>query len=904
MKKAVIGIVAHVDAGKTTLSEAVLYRTGQIRKLGRVDHQDTFLDRDVQERERGITIFSKEVTFQLEQTEVTLLDTPGHVDFSTETERALQVLDYAVLVVSGTDGIQAHTRTLWNLLKRYQIPVFLFINKMDLPTLPKQEILHQLQEELSEGCLDFSSGYENQAESIALLNEEAFFEYEKSGSLSLSVVQNLIRKRILFPCYVGSALKMEGVDDLLKGIDLLTSQKDYPSSFGAKVYKISHDGQERLTFLKVTGGELKVKDRLTYTGADGKPVEEKVHQIRLYQGDRFQNASSLKAGSIGAVVGLSETYPGLGLGKEADTGSPVLDSFLTYEVLTQDGGDIHEAERALRILEEEDPKLHVVWDAHLSELQVTLMGEVQLQVLQRALSDRFHLSVTFGEGHINYRETITQSVEGVGHYEPLRHYAEVHLLLEPLPRGSGVVVDSTCSEDVLDKNFQHLVRTHLLEKEHRGVLTGAPVTDIRITLIAGRSSVEHTVGGDFRQATYRAVRQGLMETKSILLEPYYQFELTLPESSVGRAMTDLDRMKAVFDAPEPYRSGFFLIRGKGPASTMRGYEKEVSIFTKGEGSLALVPLGYERCHNEEEVVSSAGYDPEGDLENSPDSVFCGHGAAILVPWDQVPAYMHIRTPYSLSVTGTLDVGEELDVNRDEGIQSADGKSSANPAGAGKNTRRQENSARPGSLEEDKELMAIFEKTYGPVKSRTMHPFEKPEEDKRAHVEIKEAAKPKEYLLVDGYNILFAWDELKKISRGSLDLARMVLMDLLCGYQSFRQCVVILVFDAYRVPRDKEDVIQYHNISVVYTKEAETADTYIERATYVLEKNHRIRVATSDGAEQVIVLGHGAERISAREFEQEVKEASKEIRETLQSWNESEKESLTQTLNLLDIPKED
>ena len=920
MKKIVVGILAHVDAGKTTLSEAMLYQTGRIRKLGRVDHQDAFLDQEDQERSRGITIFSKQAVLTLSNTELMLLDTPGHVDFSSEMERTLQVLDYAILVISGSDGVQSHTRTLGRLLKRYQIPTFLFINKMDLGHRDQKELLQNIQAELSPSCLDFTENWQSQKENIAVADENVLENFLEEGDLSENTVRDMIAQRKIFPCYFGSALKLIGTERFMADLDRLTVEKQYPDQFGAKVYKIGHDPQgERITYLKITGGSLKVRDQIEGTFEEASRPEssnedeptgwkEKINQIRRYNGGRYITQDQLSAGMIGAVTGLTHTYPGMGLGIEKDSQKPLLDSFLTYQVLPDDSISIHTLEKYLRSLEEEDPQLHVVWNSQLAELHVQLMGKVQLEVLQKLMQERYHVSVAFGPGHIVYRETIRNSVEGVGHYAPLRHYAEVHLLLEPGQRGSGLSIQSKLSTDKLDKNYQHLILTHLSEKPFPGVLTGSLITDIRITLIGGAASVDHTVGGDFMQATWRAVRQGLMQADNILLEPWYDFELTVPESTVGKAITDLSRMDAVFSSPEPAEKGYSLIKGYAPVAVLSGYDLSVAAYTKGNGTLICIPRGYAPCHNTEEVIKQAAYDPTADLANSPDSIFCAHGAGFPVPWWQVPDYMHIETEYSylhrerqilaernekefLSDPGIFqEVGEEnsSDDRNDAGSRNGKTASSAFPSKSASNT----------SLAEDKELRAIFERTYGPIKERQIRTVKRTYGNNSGKVEIKEQPKQTEYLLVDGYNIIFAWEELTKLSKKSLDLARTALADLMCAYQSVKGCILILVYDAYMVEREEEDVLKYHNIYVVYTKHAETADTYIERATYELDKNHRIEVATSDGAEQVIVMGHGAIRISAREFESEVKKAGKQLEDTIDSWNSKEKSILTHTMDHL------
>ncbi len=853
-KKIAMGILAHVDAGKTTLSEALLYRGGQIRRLGRVDHQDAFLDTDPLERERGITIFSKQAILPLEGVELTLVDTPGHVDFSAETERALRVLDCAVLVISGTDGVQGHTLTLWRLLERYGVPVFLFVNKMDLAGADRAALLAGLKARLDDGCVDFGTAPEDLLESMAERDETALEEYLETGELSEATVAGLVGQRKLFPCFFGSALKLEGVDELLEGLERYSPRPVWPHAFGAKVYKITRDGQgARLTWLRVTGGELRVKNLLKGPG-----WEEKVDQIRLYSGAKYQMADAVPAGTVCAVTGLSRTWCGQGLGFESAAEPPALEPVLTYQLLLPQGTDLHGALAKLRLLEEEDPQLHILWNEGSRAIHVQLMGQVQLEILQRVIAERFGLSVEFGTGGIVYRETIAAPVEGVGHYEPLRHYAEVHLLLEPGERGSGLVLTTACSEDALDRNWQRLILTHLEEKTHLGVLTGSPITDMRITLVAGKAHDKHTEGGDFRQATYRAVRQGLMSAKSILLEPWYDFRLEVPADQVGRAMTDLQRMGGEIEPPETVGEEV-LLTGAAPVAGLGDYAGQVASYTRGRGRLSCSLKGYLPCQDQEKVVESIGYDPERDLDNPAGSIFCVHGAGTEVKWDQVPAAAHV------------DSGLRL------GREAAEEERAYLPR-----------SAYTASLEDDKELLAIYERTYGKVPDRAFQPVKKPARtslDER--YTIKERDSGPEYLLVDGYNIIFAWEELKAVARENLDAARQILMDILSNYQGFKKYQVILVFDAYKVPRNPGSVEKYHNIHVVYTKEAETADTYIERATYEIGKHHKVRVATSDGLEQLIILGHGALRVSARAFKAEIEHAQGQIADILRQHNRRE-----------------
>ena len=855
MRKLVVGILAHVDAGKTTLSEALLYQSGRLRRLGRVDHRDAFLDTDAIERERGITIFAKQAVLPLGETEVTLLDTPGHVDFSAETERTLRVLDCAILVVSGTDGVQGHTLTLWRLLERYQVPAFLFVNKMDLAGADRSGLLAELKRRLDGGCADFGAPEAALWEEAAVCDEGVLERYLETGAVSRSDLADLIARRKLFPCYFGSALKLEGVGALLEGLERYAPAPRYPETFGARVFKVSRDGQgNRLTHLKVTGGVLRVKDLLTNRRPELEEEqvwEEKADQLRVYSGAKFQTVEEAPAGTVCAVTGLSRTRPGQGLGFETAWTAPVLEPVLTYRAELTGGTDPHTALRIFRQLEEEDPQLHVVWNEAAREIHVQLMGEVQLEILQRILRERFGLEAAFGAGAIRYRETIAAPAVGIGHFEPLRHYAEVHLLLEPGARGSGLRFASACPEDLLDRNWQRLVLTHLQEREHPGVLTGAPITDMAITLVAGRAHVKHTEGGDFRQATYRAVRQGLMQAESVLLEPWYDFRLELPAEQVGRAISDLQRMNGETAPPETVGQETVLT-GAAPVAALRDYGREVAAYTRGRGRLLVSPAGYRPCADQAAVVEAIGYDPERDADNPAGSVFCAHGAGYTVPWREVPAHAHV------------DSGLRLDA-----------PAPPEPPPAPSERR----GAAPGvGIEQDKELRAIFERTYGPVKQRAFQPPpapRRPAEDgeKRA---IRDQDLGPEYLLVDGYNIIFAWEELKAVARDSLDAARTLLCDLLSNYQGFKKCEVILVFDAYKVQGNPGSVSRYHNIYVVYTKEAETADAYIEKATYEIGRRHRVRVATSDGPEQLIILGHGALRLSASAFRQEVEQVQGQI----------------------------
>lgn len=852
MKRFVIGVLAHVDAGKTTLSEALLFRTGALKKLGRVDHQDAFLDTFAVERERGITVFSKQAVLTLPDASVTLLDTPGHVDFSAEMERTLQVLDYAVLVISGTDGVQAHTHTLWRLLERHRIPTFLFINKMDLRPEARDGLLAQLKSQLHEGCVDFGAA-DSMAEELAMCDEALLERFLENGVVTDEDTAALIARRKVFPCYFGSALRLEGVDDLLEGLSRFTLQPDLDNDFGAQVFKITRDAQgNRLSHLKITGGTLAVRTQLS--GEEDGGWQEKVNQIRIYAGDKFQTVDCAEGGMICAVTGLTHTRPGMGLGSAAGALPPVLEPVLSYRVQFPKTVDAHTMLRHLRQLEEEDPQLRVVWNEKLGEIHLQLMGEVQLEILTRIISERFGVDVTFDEGNIVYKETIAAPVIGIGHFEPLRHYAETHLLLEPGERGSGMQFATACPLDTLDLNWQRLILTHLAEKNHMGVLTGAPVTDMKITLLTGRAHLKHTEGGDFREATYRAVRNGLMQAESVLLEPIYAFRLVLPEECVGRAMSDIQRMEGTFDTPVPQADGT-LLTGTAPVSEMRNYWTEVAAYTKGRGRLSCTAAGYAPCHNADAVIAASGYDPERDTENPADSVFCSHGAGHTVKWDAVRAYAHMDSGVHPSGTDEPDRAPDFVPARRA------------PAGTG--------------LDDDKELRALFERTYGPIKDRGFEAFQQSRK-KAATLEQLYVTRIRadDYLLVDGYNIIFAWDELHAIAEGDINAAREALINLLSDYQSVRKCHLIVVFDAYKVKGGVGSIEKRHGLHVVYTKEAETADMYIEQASYDLSRKHRVRVATSDGMEQMIILGHGAERISATELYWEVEQATQHIADVI------------------------
>lgn len=856
MENIVMGILAHVDAGKTTLSEGMLYLSGTVRKLGRVDHKDAFLDTYSLERDRGITIFSKQAVFSLGNRRINLLDTPGHVDFSAEMERTLQVLDYAVLVISGADGVQGHTETLWKLLKLYEIPTFIFINKMDQPGTDRESLLTELKERLDEGCIVFGKGKNVESlEEIAMTDEAVLDYFMEHETVRNEDICRLIRERKIFPCYFGSALKLDGVQELLAGFEEYMKPFDGKKEFGARVFKISRDDKgERLTFLKVTGGKLVVKMPIN--------KEEKINQIRIYSGAKYEAVNEVEAGGVCAVTGLSSSYIGQGLGVEKGTAAPFLEPVLTYQMILPEGADTTKVLRELKQLEEEEPLLNIVWNPALEEIHVQLMGEVQTEILKTMIAERFHLDVEFGTGKIVYKETIKSPVVGVGHYEPLRHYAEVHLKMEPLEAGSGLVFDTDCSEDVLDRNWQRLILTHLQEREHPGVLTGAPITDMKITIVAGRAHLKHTEGGDFRQATYRAVRQGLKSAESLLLEPWYSFVLEVPSEQVGRAMSDIGQMNGSFEGPEAEdKQGMVRLTGTAPASEMRDYQREVWAYTKGRGRITLTLKGYEPCHNAEEVIEEIGYDSERDVDNPTGSVFCVHGAGFLVKWDEVPEYMHIKEDFLAEKPG-IEQDEMMAVQMGNHCNYSGGYSS--------------------SYDDDPELLTIMEREFGSKqKERERYSSYRKQTVStpvRHTTVIKENEPKKEYLLVDGYNIIFAWEELNELAKASIDAARNKLMDILSNYQGFIGCTLILVFDAYKVKGNQGEVQKYHNIYVVYTKEAETADQYIEKTTHEIGRKYKVTVATSDALEQVIVMGQGAYRISARDFYEEVERTEKQIRE--------------------------
>lgn len=857
MKSSVLGILAHVDSGKTTLSEAMMYVSGNIKKLGRVDRRDSFLDSFRLERERGITIFSKQAVLRYRDTGFTLLDTPGHVDFCAETERTLQVLDYAILVISGTDGVQSHTLTLWRLLRKYGVPCFIFVNKTDMDGFDRGRILDDIKAKLSPCCVDFGQRDTSELyEDIALCDDNLLEKYSADDTLEDGDIISAIRSRKVFPVSFGSALRLDGVEDFLSLLDRYTDNKKYGDRFAAKVYKIAQDAQgSRLTYMKSTGGTLRVKDVLQSRKNEN---GEKVDQIRIYSGEKFTTADKAEGGTVCAVTGISFARPGDGLGAEADTGLPVLEPVLTYSVIPRDGTDIHTVLSKLRILEAEDPQLNVSRDERSGEISIRLMGDIQLEILQSVIKERFGIDLDFGEGSIIYKETIEQAVEGVGHFEPLRHYAEVHLLLSPLPRDSGLSFRSECREDQLDKNWQRLILTHLYEKTHTGVLTGSPITDMEIALMSGRAHPKHTEGGDFRQATYRAVRQGLRSAKSVLLEPVYSFTLEIPAENVGRAMNDVTRMHGSFDSPE-ILGDTAVLTGTAPVSTMRGYPREVMQYTRGSGRLSCALKGYEPCHNADEVIAASGYDPDSDIDNTADSVFCSHGAGHTVKWDEVKKHMHLP-----SVIDSRS-GEPTPPNRILRELS-------------------EHRSQKDIFALDKELMRIFEQTYGPVRRKV---YSEPKRYKTPDYAKQKKGKnlPSdyngvEYVLVDGYNVIHAWDFLKELIDDGMDAARSALTNILCNYQGYRKCELILVFDAYKLKRSDREIEKTGGITIVYTKEAETADMYIERASYKLVKNNRVRVVTSDGMEQLIIIGNGAIRVSSREFLEEIRAAEAEIREII------------------------
>lgn len=867
MKKLVIGILAHVDAGKTTLSEGMLYLSGKIRKLGRVDNKDAYLDTYELERARGITIFSKQALFEVDETQITLLDTPGHVDFSAEMERTLQVLDYAILVISGADGVQGHTATLWRLLKMYGIPVFLFVNKMDQQGTDKEKLIGELKERLDDGCIAFGQDdTEAFYDQVAMCDESLMEAYLEMGSIETLQIAKAIKVRNVFPCFFGSALKLEGVEGFMQDIVKYAYTSSYPEAFGAKIFKIARDEQgNRLTYMKLTGGRLKVKDTLS-----NHHLEEKVNQIRIYSGQKFEAVNEIEAGSICAVTGLSQTRPGEGLGIERASNAPLLEPVLSYQILLPEGCDPRMMLPKLRQIEEEEPELHIVWNEALQEIQAQIMGEVQIEILQSLIQDRFGIEVAFDSGRIVYKETITHVVEGVGHFEPLRHYAEVHLLLEPGEAGSGLQFELGCSEDVLEKNWQRLVLSHLEEKAHKGVRTGSMITDMKITLVTGRAHKKHTEGGDFREATYRAVRQGLKQAKSIVLEPYYAFQLELPEKMVGRAMTDIEKMHGTCEILQSDDEMAVLV-GSAPVVNMRNYQREVVAYTKGHGRLFCSLKGYEPCHNEEEVIARMGYDSERDIDNPTGSVFCAQGSGFLVNWDEVKNYMHIEG-YLQQEKETL---AEVDV-KNQGVFF------------------EEQSI--GLEEIDQILNKTFYANQGEKSI-----WKKRKTARESYYEpVTYTSRPKEgqgeYLLVDGYNIIFAWPELKELAEDNMDGARIKLLECLCNYQGIRKCQMIVVFDAYRVEGHHEEIITYNNIHMVYTKEAQTADHYIEKFVHDHAAKYDVTVATSDGLQQIIIRGKGANLLSARELKAEIERANERVMQAYQDKQVVERNYLKDALS--------
>ncbi len=852
MKQLILGMMAHVDSGKTSLSEAMLYTTGTIQKLGRVDHKDAYLDTHSLERARGITIFSKQARFSTEQTRVTLLDTPGHADFSAEMERVVPVLDYAVLVISGTDGVQAHTETIWRVLNRYHVPVFLFVNKMDLPGANREEILRELRQRLSPDCVDFSDSA-HYMEEAALCDEALLETYMETGTLPENLLAEQIARRRLFPVYFGSALKLEGIAEFLSALDRLTLERVYPSEFGATVYQIGRDNQgNRLTYLKVTGGTLRVRTPLQYCTRGEETLEEKVHQIRLYSGRQFEQAEEIPAGTVCAVTGLTGTWPGQGLGAQPDAAAPMLEPVLSYRIRLPEGVDARVMLPKLRQLEEEDPMLRIVWNERLQEIHAELMGAIQIEILKSLILERFDVAVEIDSGHILYRETIADTVEGVGHFEPLRHYAEAHILLEPMEPGSGIVVDTRCSEDMLDRNWQRMVLGRLLEKQYPGVLTGSPLTDVKMTLLAGRAHLKHTEGGDFRQATDRAVRQGLMQAKSVLLEPVYRFRLEVPAEQLGRAINDIRAMSGTFQSPEGFGE-MVTVTGTAPVAALAEYPTEVAAYTRGRGKLSCTPAGYAPCHNAEQVIAEMGYDPERDVEHPTGSVFCAHGAGFNVPWNQVREYMHV------------DTGLDREQPEERDLQPV---------------------IRTRNLDlDEKELEAIMRREFGEIK----RPQYRSAKQEMQRERMQQTAVPKkEYIIVDGYNMIFAWDELKDLAQTDLDGARNRLMDILSEYRAFCGCELVLVFDAYKVEGNLGSKFDRNKLHVVYTKENETGDLYIEKLANSIGTNYRVRVATSDALIQLSALRSGVLRISAREFEREVQDVQRQIREVVAKSGERSK----------------
>ncbi len=886
MKKIVLGILAHVDAGKTTLAEGILHACGTIRKAGRVDHKDAFLDNGEMERARGITIFSKQARVTWKDCDITILDTPGHVDFSAEMERTLQVLDYALLVIDGKDGVQGDVHTLWQLLGRYRVPVFIFVNKMDQPGTDREAVLTELRHKLDNNIMEIPSDIASEpeaAEELAMCSEQLMEEYLENGSIEVDSVNDAICERKLFPCFFGSALKEEGITELLDGINSMTENMEYPEEFGARVYKIGRDASGvRLTYMKVTGGTLRVKMMVGNScSADGDNVwEEKADQLRLYNGAGYQMAEKVEAGDICAVTGLLKTFAGQGLGIESENSAPVLEPVITYRLILNDETDPVVALGKVRQLEEEEPELHVTWQEESREIHIQVMGQVQMEILKSTLAERFGIEAEFDAGSIVYKETLAEPVVGIGHFEPLRHYAEVHLLMEPGERGSGVQIASLCSSDELDKNWQRLILTHLEERIHPGVLTGSELTDVRIILIAGRAHDKHTEGGDFRQATYRAVRQGLRSGRNILLEPWFDFRLEVPADNIGKAMSDVTRMHGEFQPPVT-EGDKCILTGSAPAAAMRDYSREVTAYTRGHGRLTCTLKGYEPCHNAEEVIAGCGYDPEADTANPTGSVFCAHGAGFVVPWYEVRDYAHVEDGWKPDDgNGTYTANAVNNENYIGGIavplKNASYRSSEQYI-----TQEEIEEIFRQTYRKKPEELSLFKKHNGRKYSNTGSQDRTGSVSEKRHIPKQEPLD--EYLLVDGYNIIFAWPELNELSKDNLDSARRKLMDILCNYQGYKGCNLILVFDAYKVKGNPGSVEKYHNIYVVYTKEAETADQYIEKTVHDMHQTppnkgrYRVTVATSDALEQMIVWGNGAQRISALGFKADVENASQGIK---------------------------
>lgn len=886
MKKIVLGILAHVDAGKTTLAEGILHACGTIRKAGRVDHKDAFLDNGEMERARGITIFSKQARVMWKDCDITILDTPGHVDFSAEMERTLQVLDYALFVIDGKDGVQGDVHTLWQLLGRYRVPVFIFVNKMDQPGTDREAVLTELRHKLDNNIMEIPSDTASEpeaAEELAMCSEQLMEEYLENGSIEADSVNDAICERKLFPCFFGSALKEEGITELLDGINSMTENMEYPEEFGARVYKIGRDASGvRLTYMKVTGGTLRVKMMVGNScSADGDNVwEEKADQLRLYNGAGYQMAEKVEAGDICAVTGLLKTFAGQGLGIESENSAPVLEPVITYRLILNDETDPVVALGKVRQLEEEEPELHVTWQEESREIHIQVMGQVQMEILKSTLAERFGIEAEFDAGSIVYKETLAEPVVGIGHFEPLRHYAEVHLLMEPGERGSGVQIASLCSSDELDKNWQRLILTHLEERIHPGVLTGSELTDVRIILIAGRAHDKHTEGGDFRQATYRAVRQGLRSGRNILLEPWFDFRLEVPADNIGKAMSDVTRMHGEFQPPVT-EGDKCILTGSAPAAAMRDYSREVTAYTRGHGRLTCTLKGYEPCHNAEEVIAGCGYDPEADTANPTGSVFCAHGAGFVVPWYEVRDYAHVEDGWKPDDgNGTYTANAVNNENEIGGIavplKNASYRSSEQYI-----TQEEIEEIFRQTYRKKPEELSLFKKHNGRKYSNTGSQDRTGRVSEKRHIPKQEPLD--EYLLVDGYNIIFAWPELNELSKDNLDSARRKLMDILCNYQGYKGCNLILVFDAYKVKGNPGSVEKYHNIYVVYTKEAETADQYIEKTVHDMHQTppnkgrYRVTVATSDALEQMIVWGNGAQRISALGFKADVENASQGIK---------------------------